>query len=88
MSSVGRYCQHTARFAHNTGIQRCVRVIARALIDAGECLTLLVWDGVVDILLPAGAAAREHLARWSGPEHGPGMTKKCLALAAGCCWWS
>ena len=49
---------------HNTGIQRCVRVIARALIDAGECLTLLVWDGVVDILLPAGAAAREHLARW------------------------
>ena len=65
MSSVGLNCHHTARFAHNTGIPRYVRVIARALIDDGECLTLLVWDGAVDLLLPARAAAREHLARWS-----------------------
>ena len=36
------YCHHTARFAHNTGIQRCVRAIARALSDACECLTPLV----------------------------------------------
>ena len=70
MISVGLYCHHTARFAHNTGIQRCVRAIARALIEAGASLTPLVWDPAAGALVLAGAEAREHLARWSGPEPG------------------
>ena len=70
VTSVGLYCHHTARFTHNTGIQRCVRSIARALIEAGECLTPLVWDAVAGALAPAGSVALEHLARWNGPEPG------------------
>lgn len=66
--AIGLYCHHTARFAHNTGIQRCLRAIARALIEAGEELTPLRWDRDRADLSCAGPEERVHLQRWSGPS--------------------
>lgn len=61
------YVDHTSRFAHNSGIQRCVRALARALLELGQPLIPVVWDRSTQQLAPAGAPALEHLARWSGP---------------------
>lgn len=61
------YVDHTCRFAHNSGIQRCVRSLARALLQLGQPLIPVVWDRTEKQLAPAGAAALAHLARWSGP---------------------
>ncbi|TCD58112.1 hypothetical protein CWE16_02085 [Synechococcus sp. BS55D] len=67
MKGFALYCHHTSRFQYNTGIQRCVRAIARALIDAGEPVAPLVYDPSSQALRLAGAEACNHLAQWSGP---------------------
>ena len=61
------YVDHTSRFDNNSGIQRCVRALARALLELGQPLIPVVWDRSTQQLAPAGAPALEHLARWSGP---------------------
>lgn len=61
------YVDHTSRFPHNTGIQRCVRAIARALLANGVSLHPVVWDRQRQDLSPATSEGLEHLARWSGP---------------------
>ena len=62
LTAFALYCIHTARFEHNTGIERCVRAIAPALIEAGEFRTPFVWDAAGGIFLPTGREAPEHLA--------------------------
>lgn len=62
------YVDHTSRFPHNTGIQRCVRMIARALLGAGVPLRPVVWDREHCDLIMATPDALDHLARWSGPN--------------------
>ena len=44
------YVDHTTRFAHNTGIQRCVRLTARALLELGIPLCLLYTSDAADEL--------------------------------------
>ena len=61
------YVDHTSRFEHNSGIQRCVRALARALLELGQPLVPVVWDRQRQCLAPASAQALAHLARWSGP---------------------
>lgn len=61
------YIDHTSQFQYNTGIQRCVRAIAAALIDAAIPLRPLVWDRACQDFHLAGDAALAHLARWFGP---------------------
>jgi len=61
------YVDHTSRFAHNSGIQRCVRALARALLEQGQPLIPVVWNRERQQLAPASPAALENLARWSGP---------------------
>ena len=61
------YVDHTCRFAHNSGIQRCVRALARALLELGQPLLPVVWNKGAQRLQPAGAAALSHLAHWNGP---------------------
>ena len=61
------YVDHTSRFAHNSGVQRCVRALARALLEQGQALIPVVWDRDKQQLAPASSLALEHLARWSGP---------------------
>lgn len=62
------YVDHTSRFQFNSGIQRCVRSIAKALMAQGQPLVPVVWDRGERCFAPADAAAREHLAQWSGPD--------------------
>jgi len=62
------YVDHTSQFERNTGIQRCVRAIARALIGEGAALMPVVWDRQQDDLVPASTEALHHLAAWSGPS--------------------
>jgi len=61
------YVDHTWRFEHNSGIQRCVRALARALLNQGQPLIPVVWDRERQALAPASQEALSHLARWSGP---------------------
>jgi len=61
------YVDHTCRFAHNSGIQRCVRALARTLLELGQPLLPVVWNKAAQRLQPAGAAALRHLAHWNGP---------------------
>ena len=61
------YVDHTSRFARNSGIQRCVRSLARALIEAGQPLIPVIWNRRSQRLASAGPAALHHLARWNGP---------------------
>ncbi len=61
------YVDHTWRFEHNSGIQRCVRALARALLELGQPLIPVVWDRERQALAPATPEALIHLARWSGP---------------------
>lgn len=58
---------HTSSFPRNTGIQRCVRSIAAALIARGCGLRPVVWDQGVGELKAASQQQRQHLARWNGP---------------------
>ena len=61
------YVDHTSRFAHNTGIQRCVRAMAKALLDAGQPLIPVIWNRTRSRLAMASPEALEHLAKWNGP---------------------
>ena len=58
---------HTSSFPRNTGIQRCVRSIAEALIGRGCGLRPVVWDQGLGELKAASHQQRQHLARWNGP---------------------
>lgn len=62
------YVDHTSRFQHNTGIQRCVRSIAAALIAHRVPLRPLVWNSETADFVPADDDARQHLSRWNGPS--------------------
>ena len=64
------YLHHTSQFPRNTGIQRCVRAIARALADQGQLIVPLVWNQHRRGLALAEPAALDHLARWNGPSPG------------------
>lgn len=62
------YVDHTSRFERNTGIQRCVRSIATALIGTGEPLRPVVWNREQEVLEAASSLALAHLNCWSGPD--------------------
>ena len=60
------YVDHTTRFAHNTGIQRCVRLTARALLELGIPLRPVCWRPDQGFVLATPTQLR-HLERWNGP---------------------
>ena len=64
---IGIYLHHTSQFPRNTGIQRCVRAIARGLADQGQPIVPLVWNQQRRGLALAESEALTHLARWNGP---------------------
>jgi len=65
---IALYVDHTCRFPHNTGIQRCVRATARALMDAGVLLQPLVWDRRASDFSLATPSQRRHLGCFGGPD--------------------
>ncbi len=62
------YVDHTSRFQRNTGIQRCVRCLARAFHEIGISLQPVVWNRQFGYLEPANEEQRLHLAKWNGPS--------------------
>ena len=62
------YVDHTSRFDHNSGIQRCVRLLASALIEEGQALIPVVWDRHRQRFVPPSTQRLTHLARWNGPS--------------------
>ena len=68
MEPVLFYVDHTARFERNTGIQRCVRCLSRAMLELGVQLQPVVWQRSHQTLEPASSQQRRHLARWQGPH--------------------
>jgi glycosyltransferase involved in cell wall biosynthesis len=62
------YVDHTSRFQRNTGIQRCVRAIAAALMEVGVPLHPLVWNREQQDFETPTPQALAHLGQWSGPD--------------------
>ena len=65
---IGIYCHHTRSFTRNTGIQRCLRSIARALAAQGETIVPLVWNQEDNNLDIADQSICKDLAKWNGPS--------------------
>ena len=61
------YIDHTSRFEHNSGIQRCVRTIAKSLIELSVPLIPVVWDRKNQKLKPADQRALKNLSKCNGP---------------------
>ena len=63
------YCiEHTVAFAHNTGIQRVVRGLARALLELGVRVVPVKWSNADGGRLAAvNDAELAHFAQWNGP---------------------
>ncbi|MGQ0484084.1 MAG: FkbM family methyltransferase [Hyphomicrobiales bacterium] len=64
------WVDHTCTYPGNSGIQRVVRGLARALIELGMELIPVKWDMASKSLIAASSAELEHLARWNGPPAG------------------
>ncbi len=62
------YINHTSNFPFNTGVQRCVRSIARGLIGLGISLKPVVWDTNRKDFVAASRKHLQHMALWSGPN--------------------
>ena len=58
---------HTASYAHNTGIQRVVRSLAAGLLRQGIRLIPAKWNASKTDMIAVEEHERLHLARWNGP---------------------
>ncbi|CBM10223.1 putative glycosyltransferase [Ralstonia solanacearum PSI07] len=67
IGTVYYWVDHTAHYPGNSGIQRVVRGLARALIELGVELIPFRWDAASRTPIEATPADLEHLARWNGP---------------------
>ena len=61
------YVDHTVGIPVNTGVQRVVRQLANALIDASADIVFVCWSRHDRRLVLADQSELAHLARWSGP---------------------
>jgi glycosyltransferase involved in cell wall biosynthesis len=64
------WVDHTCTYPHNSGIQRVVRGLGRALIELGLELIPVKWDGSSRRLTQPSAVELKHLSRWNGPSIG------------------
>ncbi|MCA0405030.1 MAG: FkbM family methyltransferase [Proteobacteria bacterium] len=68
--SVGRvyyFIDQTAAFGSNTGIQRVVRCLGRAMQDVGNEVVPVKWDMRAHDFAAPSAKDLDHLANWNGP---------------------
>lgn len=61
------YVDHTSKCDLNTGMQRVVRKLARALIEEHETVVLVKWDADLKKLVLINQTELAHLAKWNGP---------------------
>ena len=62
------WVDYTATFPSNSGIQRVVRSLARALIQQGFKLIPVKWDGKKRCFYSPTRAELHYLALWNGPK--------------------
>ncbi len=65
--TIDYYVDHTVGIPVNTGVQRVVRQLANALIDASADIVFVCWSRHDRRLVLADQSELAHLARWSGP---------------------
>lgn len=61
------WIDHTVSCSTNTGMQRVVRWLARAMIENGEEIVFVKWDGQGKRLILATQSDLQRLSLWSGP---------------------
>ena len=61
------FVDQTCVFTSNTGIQRVVRALARALFESGLELVPVKWDTATGSFIPPTSVELTHIARWNGP---------------------
>jgi FkbM family methyltransferase len=61
------WVDHTVTFYKNTGIQRVVRGLARALMERGLKLVPVKWDQTTNRFFSPSTADLEYLSKWNGP---------------------
>jgi FkbM family methyltransferase len=61
------WVDHTVTFYKNTGIQRVVRGLARALMEQGLKLVPVKWDQSTNRFFSPSTADLEYLSKWNGP---------------------
>jgi glycosyltransferase involved in cell wall biosynthesis/SAM-dependent methyltransferase len=62
------WVDHTCTYPSNSGIQRVVRGLARALLEMGLRLIPVKWDRATSHLYAPTAEELLHLAQWNGPQ--------------------
>lgn len=67
LGTIYYWVDHTRTYHGNSGIQRVVRALARALLEMGADLVGVRWNSATARLEPADRADLEHLERWNGP---------------------
>ena len=68
MGVIYYWVDHTATYPANSGIQRVLRGLARALIELGLKLIPVKWDEVNKQFYSPSEDELDHLAGWNGPE--------------------
>jgi glycosyltransferase involved in cell wall biosynthesis len=61
------WVDHTCTYPVNSGIQRVVRGLARALIDLGVELIPIKWDFLSRKMVELSATELQHISKWNGP---------------------
>lgn len=61
------FVDHTIACQTNTGVQRVVRGLAKALIESGDVVRFVKWDEAAQACTLINAEERAHLGRWNGP---------------------
>lgn len=61
------YVDHTVQCPVNTGMQRVVRRLGRALLDAGESVIFVKWDVASQSLVRVSRSELAYLGQWHGP---------------------
>ncbi len=60
--------EHTFSFAHNTGIQRVVRSLAKGLLESGYQLQAVKWNSETGKFYSPTIDELSHLSKWNGPD--------------------
>jgi glycosyltransferase involved in cell wall biosynthesis len=68
MGSIYYWVDHTVTYPKNTGIQRVVRSLARALLENGYKVIPVKWDKDSNKFYSPSEKELHHLARWNGPQ--------------------
>ena len=65
------FVDHTVKCPVNTGMQRVVRRLSRALLERGEQVVLVKWNAARQQIVRASRQDLDHLSKWNGPQLAP-----------------